>query len=495
MSSVFVEGRAMYIHGGTTTTTSTPLGQTFSIDLSTNWTTSQPAFKNLTDGFGDYKYASTFLSDNKSWFLLSNQTAHKYATDNDTWSVIGVSGNVNNVKGLAAATDAVSGLVYVVNGWQVNGSVSMQQYNPVSNQINSVPMQPTLLGVNSFAASWSTVRKSLLVHGGATTTTNTLQRGLYEYVPNSGWTLLSDTGDVPPARMSHCMVPAYGGTKMIVFGGIDQTGAVLGDIYALDVATLTWTKGVDGGAIVARGNTVCAITNDLFLAWGGCDSEITALTSSITVVYNMKSNAWQSTYTPTPQPGATTAPSTPSSSTSPLPSPSSPGPIIGGAVGGASLIALAAGFLLYRRKKRNQRNSFVNVSGSSDSEENDGLKANARYNRDSGPIASPDMAGPGQAYHMGDISPLQGSQNLHLPLLPPGSANYTSVPVYAFTGNAHGEIMDHSAALAGAQQVGLKRDQSVYRPNEIINVQGRGPQAITQWEGDDSNLVRNPQSI
>ncbi|KAF9356472.1 hypothetical protein BGX26_005205 [Mortierella sp. AD094] len=164
-----------------------------------------------------------------------------------------------------------------------------------------------------------------------------MMRSLYEYIPNSGWSLLSDTGDVPPARKSHCMVPAYGGSKMIVFGGIDQSGAVLGDIYSLDMATLIWTKGNDGGPAVARADAVCAVTNDLMVVWGGCDSKIEALSNGATAVYNLKQNIWQSTYTPLPDPDPATPPSTASSSKLEA--------IIGGIFGGVAVIALTLGLL------------------------------------------------------------------------------------------------------------------------------------------------------
>ncbi|KAI7819282.1 hypothetical protein BC939DRAFT_505801 [Gamsiella multidivaricata] len=75
--------------------------------------------------------------NNKTWLLLANQTAHKYCTDNDTWSIIGRSVNANRASGFAAATDSSTGLVYVMNGWIVNGTTPIQQYQPAINSINT----------------------------------------------------------------------------------------------------------------------------------------------------------------------------------------------------------------------------------------------------------------------------------------------------------------------------------------------------------------------
>ncbi|KAG0309189.1 hypothetical protein BGZ98_004714 [Dissophora globulifera] len=436
MSSVFIEGKSMYIHGGTAATTSPPIGQTFSIDLSTNWNTSQPTFKKLADDFSDYKYASALMSDNQNWFLLSNQTAHKYTMGNDTWSVIGTSGNVNNVQGLGAATDPSAGLIYIVNGWQDNGTISMQQYNPANNQIGVQPTQPTLAGVVSFAVAWSTVRQSLLVQGGTTITTNTLQRGLYEYVPNSGWTLLSDTGDVPPARKGHCMVPAYDGTKMVVFGGIDQSGATLGDIYFLDVATLPSTP-------------------------AGTPS--TSPTSSTSSAFS----------------------SAPSSTSTPSPSSSSRA-IIAGVVGGIGVMALAAGFLIYRRKRRHQRSASLYKSESDDFGDNRRLGAGG-YSQQSNASTTPDEFNSSHAYRMGNVSSQLEGHTQNQPLFYSDASNLSPASTNAYTNKVQ-------VGPPGQTDSNLTGQESASKLNDIINIQGRGPHAITQWNGEDLRGSRNPQN-
>ncbi|KAF8984824.1 hypothetical protein BGZ46_006937 [Entomortierella lignicola] len=422
-------GSAMYIHGGTISTPAPLSGQTFSIDLSSNWTTDAPLYTQLSTGFADYKFPNTLMKGNSSWFTVSNHTAYQYLIANNTWNEIGVSGNANPMSGISAAMDPSSGLVYVANGWIVNTTVSMQIYNPENNQLSNVAVPPSLTGASSFATLWSPTRNSLLVHGGVVS--GSMLRSLYEYIPEVGWTLLSDQGDVPSARKSHCMVNAYGGTKIIVFGGIDQNGAVLGDIYSLDTKTLIWTKGTTGGALIARGEAACAITNDLMVVWGGCNSNIVAKSSNITAVYNMKQNIWQRTYTPLPDPGPSTAPSPDGSS-----SKSNIGAIVGGTIGGLAVIAFAAGFLIYRRKHRYHK-AVINTEG--------------------GAFVSTDAISPTQTYQMENISPNQQQQQ-----------PYQKYP-----------------------QPDINNDTRTQRPTEVVN---RAPQTLPEWNGFNgaSEGARNP---
>ncbi|KAG0219550.1 hypothetical protein BGX33_002495 [Mortierella sp. NVP41] len=78
---------------------------------------------------------------------------------------------------------------------------------------------------------------------------------------------------------------------MVLFGGLTTTLLTLGDIYILDVATLTWTRGPDGGLTVARFESACAVTNDYFISWGGYNNNVPTIPAT-TVVYNIKTASW-----------------------------------------------------------------------------------------------------------------------------------------------------------------------------------------------------------
>jgi hypothetical protein len=66
------------------------------------------------------------------------------------------------------------------------------------------------------------------------------------------------------------MVSAQGGSKMVVYGGTTNANSTLqGDVYILDVASLTWTKGPKPGTSQFRRNMACTAAGDNFVVWGG----------------------------------------------------------------------------------------------------------------------------------------------------------------------------------------------------------------------------------
>ena len=62
---------------------------------------------------------------------------------------------------------------------------------------------------------------------------------------------------------------AYGGSKMILFGGSTISRRSLGSIYILDMKTLSWMKGPDVDPSQNRSGMACAVAGDNFVAWGG----------------------------------------------------------------------------------------------------------------------------------------------------------------------------------------------------------------------------------
>ncbi|KAF9938451.1 hypothetical protein BGZ67_000174 [Mortierella alpina] len=252
------EGQLMLVHGGTPGQGVSPVRTTFALRLYTSWNTSQPDMEQTYDNFPGYNFASALSSDNKTWFMIANATPYKFNIDSATWTDFKFSLPLTNKTGLRASTDPVSGMLYFANGLFINGSYNMLQYNPTTDISSAISMDPRMFGLSDSAVVWSTARKSMLVHGGVLSNSGEVQQGLYEFVPNGGngtWTLLSEQGAIPGPRRSHCLVPAYGGSKMILFGGFVKP--VLGHhvssgIYSLDLLTLTWTKLTDPGELYAR---------------------------------------------------------------------------------------------------------------------------------------------------------------------------------------------------------------------------------------------------
>ncbi|KAG0292699.1 hypothetical protein BGZ97_005525 [Linnemannia gamsii] len=358
--SAFTEGKALYVHGGRAlalTDGNPPSNQTFLLDLSTPWSTDSPIFRQLASGFPSEGATSALYNNKHTWYLSSNQSIAIYDIQKNAWGQALRCNNSNPDFDMVAVADPINNSVYVVNGWQADSNMSnpinTMKYDEATGQIspagNSVPMN------GGFAAVWSTKRSSILVHGGFNKAKTVLQRALYEYIPiTEQYTPISDKGDIPPPRYGHCMVEAYGGSKIVLFGGVTDLSPTSADIFIFDVATLTWTQGQTGDSTVGRVYAACAVTNDMFVAWGGA----TRLNNNFnvvkipTVVYNLKTNgngAWQKTYSPD----------------SVVVAPSHVAAIVGGVIGGVFLIFFMVGvFVVYRRKQRKQATKKHSLSRS-----------------------------------------------------------------------------------------------------------------------------------
>ncbi|KAF9128430.1 hypothetical protein BGW39_005054 [Mortierella sp. 14UC] len=123
--------------------------------------------------------------------------------------------------------------------------------------------------------------------------------------PLATFELKAGKGDVPMGRYGHCMVEAYNGTKMVLFGGTTQENVTTGEVFVLDVATLTWTKGkATGGAAMSASRMFasCAVTNEMFVAYGGVTvdhgTKGWSMVKEPLVVYNLKTGEWQARFDP-----------------------------------------------------------------------------------------------------------------------------------------------------------------------------------------------------
>ncbi|KAG9071543.1 hypothetical protein KI688_005755 [Linnemannia hyalina] len=272
MAYTTVDKTTLYIQGGTAQRGSNYNNQFYSLDLTiSGWNASSPPWKVLPVGAGNYSapftyyHAMTATKDSKKlivWSTFTGLSTYDYVTSVWTNNTLG---HLNpDVFGgqMSLALDPTTGLIYVPG--RVNMGAGMLVYDPVTANTDVVPMYPvTMLSFlnmgNSFV--WSELRKSFLYFGGFNQVEDStvFNQYMFEYQPSTyNWTLIPTEG-VQGQLASHCMVPAYDGTKMVVFGG--------------------W-KPVIGGS-------------DPVLIYSRVDTKDQYVS---TLIYNLKSNQWVDQY-------------------------------------------------------------------------------------------------------------------------------------------------------------------------------------------------------
>ncbi|KAG0224270.1 hypothetical protein B0O80DRAFT_434768 [Mortierella sp. GBAus27b] len=307
----YAEGRALYIGGGSPDGPSNlPLTQAFSIDLSVSWNASSPKYTALADGPAVERAPSTITPDGKQWVVCLNDGCLANVIGTKEWvSLVKVPGTSFNIIG--ATTDPETGLMYIPNE-----DTSMVIVDVAGKTYKKDTMAPALMKSNGFSVAWSASSKTMFYFGGTTGSSVSIAKfNAYSYSPTSGWKDLTTAmkGPIPGPRMGACLVSAYGGTKMILFGGYTMDRVkIYGEILIFDVATMTWTSGQVPSKKDQRGDAACAVSGDYFITWGGIGGSLTseAVTNS-TAVYNLKTNAWTTNYVAAPIP-TTTSKATPS---------------------------------------------------------------------------------------------------------------------------------------------------------------------------------------
>ncbi|KAF9386495.1 hypothetical protein CPC16_007501 [Podila verticillata] len=335
-SSVFIDGKAFYIHGGYNNTDSNTIRQTFSIDLSIPFDVSNPPYSKLKDAPNFGRVPNTLMQNGLDWFFCGDSLqATIYSLQNQSYTTTGMYISVQDVKSAAAVTipDAGDIIIPTKADTQIlrqNGGFSFQ----------GISQRPEI-GSPLYAIAPSNSARTVFVLAGYldASKSNAPTSSLFHFnTSDSTWTQLEMKAGAPSPRQGACMVPAYNGTKMVVFGGIPATTVTnitdipadgLSDIYVLDVASLTWTKGSDGGQERARSGHVCAVSRDTLVAWGGISRAGNSLPGQILSVYDLKSNTWQEVSSPK--------------------SGSNVGAIAGGI--GAAVVLATSMFLVYKRKK------------------------------------------------------------------------------------------------------------------------------------------------
>ncbi|KAF9130633.1 Multiple epidermal growth factor-like domains protein 8 [Mortierella sp. GBA39] len=305
--------KIFYVEGGGASQ-GTGLPQFFSLDLTiSGWKTSDPPYVPLSGGNGSAvapsaAYHSMAVSpDGQRLTLWAQQkrTIFTYDVPSTLWLTERPLPEVTSIyrkEILQSATDPSTGLIYFPSG-SANGT-SMFVYNPIANTPTylTMPSQSVINGtVSGYSFQWCAHRKSMLLYGGGDADpdrdnipANYSNPYLIEYSPlTNNWTRLTTSGPSPGPVIYHCMASAYGGKKMVVFGGELYLEHPRGSIFILDVPTLTWTQGPDIDNPLSRSSAACTVAGDNFVVWGG-KNETSMLDS--TVIFNIKDNVWTDTF-------------------------------------------------------------------------------------------------------------------------------------------------------------------------------------------------------
>ncbi|KAF9912095.1 Leucine-zipper-like transcriptional regulator 1 [Linnemannia zychae] len=348
----------LYIQGGFDTETS---GQFVSLDLSTSWATSEPAWTILKDGQvtshltlapisagsnGGSKGSILSIGGMPSNTGVAPNFLTIYDINAGSWS------NLNSVKsqypaleGHAAVSDPNTGVVYLIGGYNGTSSAnfiynSLAAYDPKSRTMISQQSGTAANSLTDVGAVWSSKRNSILTFGGSRAPpagTNALGNDVLEYdVSSKSWKTMETSGDVPPARLDHCMAASEDGSKIVLFGGTVDGNVYFNTIYILDVKSGKWKQGQP--APTARTRMACAFHSWQFIAWGGSSGAArSTMLTYVPVVYDLNSDKWVDKYD-----------ASQTEKSSPV------GAIVGGLVAVAA-IGGAVAFLIIRKRRRSQQ--------------------------------------------------------------------------------------------------------------------------------------------
>ncbi|KAK3815157.1 MAG: hypothetical protein J3Q66DRAFT_432918 [Benniella sp.] len=301
--SGFTEGQGLYIVGGHGTVGNFTV-QSFMLDLSVSWNTSDPVFRKIPGGPMMTGMTCTMANNGDDLFVLSRGTGYVYNVKSDSWSVFQNNmfpDDTERYVGNTIATDPATGFVYVFDfAAEFSGEDVVLAVDLRTKTVNSVKF-PMMDFDNFELAAWSEHLKSMLVFP-------LVNNSPYTFTPSEIGKSMKGWGDFSILKQQteeivfwDCVAPAYGGKKMVLLGRnyITHNGV----IYVLDVVKRTWKGAPVTGHL---GSGACAVTGDQFIVWGGDDG---SKQSNETRVFNLKTGKWVKNYIAPPRP-TTTSPTT-----------------------------------------------------------------------------------------------------------------------------------------------------------------------------------------
>ncbi|KAF9144706.1 hypothetical protein BGX30_011727 [Mortierella sp. GBA39] len=382
MAYANLDEKTLYIQGGTGFQSNARYQTSYFIALDltvSTWPTSNPPWLwppmlLNTNGPTSSCHSMAVAKDRGNLFIWDPYQKNAWWTYNigvKTWSNYTIPLPTTQQAGIRNGVDLNTGNVYIPAG-SSNGT-QMVMNSPGSSPTPVTDMPTSLMPIPIIQESfvWSTYRNSFLHYGGKSIDGKTANPHLNEFSSTNSWAAVITTGSSPGDVSGHCMVPAYDGTKMIVFGGAGLDGVAKGDIYVLDIPTRIWAVGKPADVSQARTNMACSVSGDSFIAWGG--ESASGIKDATPIVFDMKNNVWTTQFnrviTATVAsgplfPSASTTPGTPpptpttnNPTTSPKQSSTTNTAAIGGGIAGVVVVIALIGFVFYRRRRGHTRST------------------------------------------------------------------------------------------------------------------------------------------
>ncbi|KAF9347529.1 hypothetical protein BGX26_000995, partial [Mortierella sp. AD094] len=243
--------KTLYVHGGVNGPKISN-NKLFALDLTQpSWTSSNPPWRAISNG-PSLGFESMAISIDQQKLVIWDQVSgiSIYSITDSAWPVINFTVPINGGPwyGSRIVSDPNTGLVYIPSTG--DGRKIMIVFNTDTNVASTLAMPPASVlayPISFYSAACSTLRNSILIHGGFFVGAPFGIGDLIEYQPRSStWSRVNTTGPAPGALYAHCMVPAYNGDKMVIFGGLDFfSNFTQRSIYILDLKDLVWTQGPD----------------------------------------------------------------------------------------------------------------------------------------------------------------------------------------------------------------------------------------------------------
>ncbi|KAG0307046.1 hypothetical protein BGZ97_000527 [Linnemannia gamsii] len=199
MAYATVDENTLYVHGGVTLPppggggTSNDTSQFFSLDLTQNWDTSNPPWKELTPSPHPTRISrhSMTVSPNRQtltiWSTYPN-TAANYSISTASWTPVPLTPGLLVFEiGLHAASDPTTGAVYIP-GANILSDKMMAKLSFLTGMSTMIDLPPAIVTArDAYSFAWCQPRKSFILFMGS----NATSTSFFEYkTATNKWTLL-----------------------------------------------------------------------------------------------------------------------------------------------------------------------------------------------------------------------------------------------------------------------------------------------------------------